>query len=180
MFSKGTPSTRAYDAYNGARLHFSEEVGRTAKSWDPLNKRYQLIYGNTGVRSLVVPNVTPLNGVGTVTISRTGNEVTLVLDRVEYIGTDTRGYLTDAGFIPVGFRPGYSENPVGIILNVNANSTYPIAVLQASRLRRMGPALVGTEPGLGSDAFRGVLRWNTTDPWPTTLPGTAVGTIPYK
>lgn len=150
----------------------SEVAGRTITVWDYLNNREQMIYGDTGVRSLPVPNVAPLNGVGTITISRTGNEVTMVLDGVEYIGTDNRGYLTEAGFIPAGFRPGYLENPTGIVLNNNANATYPISVLQSSRLRRMGPPLVGVEPGLGVNAFRGTLKWRTTEPWPTTLPGT--------
>lgn len=161
-----------------AAIRFNQTVGRVVTAWDYLNNREQLIYADTGVRSLPVPATSPLNGIGTITISRYNNEITLVLDNVEYVGTNTSEYLTAAGFIPVGFRPGYSENPAGIITNNNANATYPIGVLQGSRLRRLGPALTGAEPGLGTSAMRGTLKWKTIDLWPSTLPGTAVGSIP--
>lgn len=170
----------ALDGQGQRGYSISQVAGRTVKVWDYLNSREQLIYGDTGVRALTVPAVAPLNGIGTITISRQNREVTMVLDNVEYVGTSTTEYLTAAGFIPVGFRPGYSENPSSVLTNVNANSTFPVAILQASRLRRMGPALMGNEPGLGTNAFRGTIKWKTDEAWPASLPGAAVGTIPYQ
>lgn len=156
----------------------SNTSGRTVSVWDYTNNREQLIYSNTGVRQLTIPNIAPLNGMGTLTIQRTNNIVTMIFDAVEYVGTNATEYLVAPGFIPVGFRPGYSENPTSVLTNANANAVYTIGVLQASRLRRMGPALTGPEPGTGVNALRGTIQWRTSDPWPSILPGTAVGTIP--
>ena len=148
-----------------------ETAGRTVTVWDYLNNREQLIYGDTGWRSLAVPAVAPLDGSGSILIRRVGSRVTLQFDSVGYTGAGTPEYMTAAGFLPNGFCPEYFDNPHGLISNISTNRFYFIGILQASRLR-FSHFLVAA-PGIGTNALRGQISWTTTQTWPTTLPGVA-------
>lgn len=153
-------------------LIFDETAGRVVNAWDYLNQREQLIYGDTGWRSLTVPNVAPLDGSGTINIRRVNDRISLQFDKVGYTGTGVSEYLTGAGFIPVGFRPGYADNPTDSVGNVNANKMFILGVLQASRIRLLSS--VSGWPGVGVDALRGQVTWTTNETWPNSLPGVAV------
>lgn len=148
-----------------------ETAGRTVSVWDYLNNREQLIYGDTGWRSLTVPNMAPLDGSGTIKIRRVNDRISLQFDGVGYTGTGVSEYLTAAGFIPAGFQPGYGDNPASNVGNVNANKMFILGILQATRIRLLNS--VSGWPGVGVDALRGQLTWTTTQTWPTTLPGVA-------
>lgn len=149
----------------------AQSAGRTVSVWDYLNQREQLIYGDTGWRSLTVPNVAPLDGSGTIKIRRVNDRISLQFDGVGYTGTGVSEYLTAAGFIPAGFQPGYGDNPAATVGNVNANKMFILGILQASRIRLLNS--VSGWPGVGVDALRGQLTWTTTQTWPTSLPGVA-------
>ena len=148
-----------------------QTAGRTVKVWDYLNNREQMVYGDTGWRSLTVPAVAPLEGTGSILIRRVGSRVTLQFDSVGYTGAGTPEYMTAAGFLPNGFCPEYFDNPHGLISNISTNRFYFIGILQASRLR-FSHFLVAA-PGIGTNALRGQISWTTTQTWPTTLPGVA-------
>lgn len=153
-------------------------AGRVVKVWDYLNNREQMVYGDTGWRSLTVPAVAPLEGTGSILVRRVGSRVTMQFDSVGYTGAGTPEYMTATGFLPNGFCPDYSDNPHGLIANLNTNRFFFIGILQASRLR-FSHFLVAA-PGIGTNALRGQISWTTTQAWPTMLPGAASGTIPYQ
>lgn len=146
---------------------FDNTAGKTCWAWDPTAGREQLIYGETGLRDItaLAPNVTS----GKLYLSRSGNEVSLIFSDVAMSGATGTSYdMIAAGGIPLGFRPPLThwyngvDGPPG--------------------LRRVGVASSGWVPvylsPIPSDFYRGKISWSTQHPWPTSLPGTAVGTIP--
>lgn len=155
-------------------LKVSQAAGRVITAWDYLNNREQMIYGDTGHRS--IPVVGPgVDGTGEIWVRRQGNVVTMTFFTVVATASLPNDYLTD-NIVPVGFRPQYALNPVGMIGNVNGNGSTPIGIIQGAKIRKLGAG--SFIPGAGVNALRGQMTWDTVDPWPDTLPGVAVGTIP--
>ncbi|MFF5793968.1 SGNH/GDSL hydrolase family protein [Paeniglutamicibacter sp. NPDC012692] len=157
-----------------------QSSGRVVKIWDYLNNREQLIYGDTGWRTTTPPvgqgAVDGLwtDGTGTIQYRRVNNTVYVRFEGVGFLaGAPAGNYLTPANFLPPGFRTWYSERKKHYLANVNGPINYEISVYQTSRLR-VGP----TVPGTGLNALQGTLDFTTDEVWPTTLPGTAVGSIP--
>ncbi|MDR6691482.1 hypothetical protein J2X55_002405 [Microbacterium sp. 1154] len=131
-------------------------AGRAIYLWDDTAGRDQLIFGDTGRRditSLFGASVTA----GRVLISRYGRHVTVTLDNV----TVPSGAPTVAGLIPVGFRTtsaavypvGYSPNTATVWGNGDINLP------------------------TGSGRY-GSFTYLTEQAWPTSLPGTADGSVP--
>lgn len=144
----------AWAVYASQRV--DQTAGRAIYTWDDSNVREQLIYGDTGRRditSLFGASVTA----GRVLIQRYGRHVTITLDNV----TVPSGAPTVVGIIPVGFRTtsagvfpvGYSPNTATIWGDGNINLP------------------------TGSGRY-GSFTYLTEQPWPTSLPGTADGSIP--
>lgn len=135
----------------------NETAGRVVKIWDYLNNREQLIYGDTGLRTFST------NIGGTAILRRVGVLVKLELRDLVLAGSDS--ILT----IPSGFQGDYSPN-YGLVGRTGGR--VPVYfTLSGSSLAQNGAA---TGTGYAS------LMWTTNDPWPTTLPGSAIGTIPYQ
>ena len=134
----------------------SSAVGRTVKVWDQQNQREQLIYGDTGLRQVTLP----LAGSGY--LRRIGQEVTFYFrDVITPIGTENIYTL------PAGFAPDYSP--------------------QYGHVGRTGTRLLAAFTISGAAVFQNTshtntlyahLKFTTNDPWPASLPGTAVGVIP--
>lgn len=139
-----------------------QQAGRTVSVWDYLNNREQLIYGDTGERNITTlfPAVTS----GSVFISRTGQTTFLrFIDVV--LGTATG--TVDIGTIPSGFfTPGTA---IRYSLETNSLNRRAMTVYGSGLIRLSGVA--------SGDIFQDakVLKANT--PWPTSLPGVAVGVI---
>lgn len=140
----------------------SETAGRTVSVWDYLNSRYQLIYGDTGIRDItaLAPNVTS----GKLYLYRDGNTITMIFDVVQMAGANGSNYdMIPSGGIPMGFRPTRTfwyngiDGPPGV--------------------RRLGVSPAGWVPvylsPVPGDVYRGTISWRTIQPWPTTLPGVA-------
>lgn len=143
-----------------------QTAGRAIYTWDDLNSREQLIYGDTGIRDIT--SLTPVAGIitslGFARLSRYGQVVEVALSSL----TKTAGSVTFAGILPSGFRPtGANATAVGYDSGGNLPSV--TAVTNGDFLiRSSGPVNNG-----------GVtLQFRTAEAWPTTLPGAAVGTIP--
>lgn len=144
-------------------VKWDESVGRRCFVWDTVNSRWQMVYGDTGWRNITS---TATGGVpGSAMVRRVGYTVTV------------RVYNVPAGvLIPMvaGFRPYESGSGVN----------YPAGVINAAT-----PALFSWTGGAsftpqgGAISYAGsYLEWSYTagDPWPTALPGTASGAIPYN
>ncbi|HJX78551.1 GDSL-type esterase/lipase family protein [Glutamicibacter sp.] len=135
-----------------------ETAGRVFKVWDYLNQREQLVYGDTGLRQVT------LSVAGTGLLRREGRDVTLYLrDVVTPTGSETIYTL------PAGFTPDYSPQH-GFIGRTGSRALAAFSVSGASV----------TQNGTQTTAMYVQIKFTTNDPWPTSLPGSAVGVIPHQ
>uniref|UniRef100_A0AAU7J7X0 Minor tail protein n=1 Tax=Microbacterium phage Sunny TaxID=3144828 RepID=A0AAU7J7X0_9VIRU len=143
-----------------------QTAGRAIYTWDDVNNREQLIYGDTGKRELT--NADLLNGftAARAYLRRVGSEVTLDMTGVARASDSTSNHFIQ---MPVGFRPGGSDPTFGIAIRSASNE---VTQLGTSQGRLFGGPLPGASGWITMARFR------TEDPWPTTLPGNAVGSIP--
>lgn len=153
-----------------------QTAGRAVYSWDPLNSREQLTYGDTGVRAIdSILNAAAWDTSGatrTLRLRRVGSTVSLQ-GQVLSIAALTNG--TKILDLPSGFRQeGMIEMtalhaPSGKWIRYSAGNSYgaPTFYWDTSAVTF----------GSGQVAQMS-LTWLTTDPWPTSLPGSAIGTIP--
>lgn len=133
-------------------------VGRVVKVWDYGNNREQRIYSETGVRDIagLDSNVTS----GEVRISRSGNMVSVRLWNV-VLANPAAGISLP--FINNGFNgSGWQRMSVDSGARSVTVTTNSITALEYT-----GP-------------ITAQITYPTMQSWPTTLPGTAVGTIPSQ
>ncbi|MFK0072645.1 hypothetical protein [Arthrobacter woluwensis] len=121
-----------------------------------------LIAYDSGLRNIAATLPANTYTSGTITLQRTGNEVTLQLSDLLLSGSAAVAGTLDLPILPPGFRPptaNFQYNTVGAVatpvrrLNVLSNGTV--------RIYSFAP----------SDLLTGVLKWTTPDTPPTTLPG---------
>src|SRR5699024_9895271 len=118
------------------------------------------------------PSGPGFTGEGRIVLQRVGDEVTCRFEAVGLVsGISDFSYLTDAGFIPQGFRPGYSDRPVGPMSNPNANPVFFIGIAQGSRFRYQ----TSIPASSGARIVTGQMKWKAdTGARPTApYPGTA-------
>lgn len=137
-----------------------ETAGRTVSVWDYLNNREQLIYGDTGARNILQSfNSVDLTA-GRIQIRRSGSEVELIFYGVKPLGYNPASPILAT--LPAGFRPTtallyntpfYGTTGNGNRCIVNGNGTLQIYAW------------------VDGNTVYGTLKWQTSDPWPTTLPG---------
>ena len=162
-------NTSGYGALAGAVPHgvvtfpvtVDNSLGRRALIWDEANNRQQQIYGDTGLRDITADFDTGGSG-GTCTIVRSGNTVFMKLTG-RTLTASSAPYT-----IPAGFRPDISTTIAGLLYPSAANNRMVIATTGVI-------TLFGNSAGT---AYYFAVSWHTADAWPTTLPGTATGTIP--
>ena len=140
-------------------------TGRVLYEWDNVNNREQIVYGDTGARSigdlLVNGWVTTATNV---VLQRTGNIVTLNGQFNSTAATSAVLYT-----LPTGFRP---KTPNAVPINAQvAGSTLKWAFARWDGQLQCDIATTSNNLLLGGS-------WSSTDAWPTTLPGAANGTIP--
>ena len=146
-------------------FYTDESVGRRLFQWDANNARWQQTYSDSGLRdtAVTVANSWAIYG-GYNHIRRVGNVVSLNL------WLDSTSASSDTiGTIPSGFRPDRSLG-LGILAPVNA-----IRFFQVSSAGNISADRAGITPNPG---WFIQATWVTSDAWPTTLPGSAVGSIP--
>lgn len=146
--------------------YVDQTAGRTISTWDDLNNRAQVIYGDTGARDisdlfLASAGVTGGATGGNVYLSRVGGIVTLTF--VALVLGSTTAF---SGVIPSGFRPATSEYTGCPGL---ASNKY-IQVTTAGTVSFIS--------GAAGDTERSTITFRAAGSWPTALPGTAVGSIP--
>lgn len=140
---------------------------------DGLADRLAVLEYDTGWRSFT-PVGPHLTGEGKILFRRVGPAVYCRFDAVGVASTIVKySYITDAGFIPSGFRPEYYGRPLGLMSNSNANPNYIIGIAQGSRFRYQETIGATTLPGTGSQAITGQMQWSTLEDRPSlaALPG---------
>lgn len=144
-----------------------QSAGRAIYTWDDLNNREQLIYGDTGwraVRSLLLNGWSVPSDSGAM-IRRVGWNVSLTL-----VGLNSSAATDDAFLAAIsGFRtgdvmwqpwPGESGSATDIILRE-----------QSGRWQRVNR-------NAGRQVTYATFSWITSEAWPSVLPGAAVGSVP--
>ena len=151
---------RAWQARPTTRI--DQTAGRAAYTWDYLNNREQLVYGDTGRRNISSSIPTAVSG--SVILARQGYTVMLIL--ADFLDSSPNTNVNWNGIIPIGFRP--------------SNWIYmPIPSSRTMTIQNGGNVTCvsgGVTPN--TVVYQGCLTWRTEEAWPTTLPGTALGTIP--
>ena len=143
--------------------HVDQTSGRAIYQWDDVNNRDQLIYGDTGYRT-VNSWFSADMAAGEVLIRRMGSLVSLIFSGTEFTDVSSTLNHSYTGIIPVGFQSSrairlpLAPSP-GQVTVYGANGNFDVMKGHAAPLY-------------------GEIMWTTVNPWPTTLPGTASGTIP--
>lgn len=158
----------AWGSYSATR--WDQTAGRAAYSWDTINNREQLVYGDTGWRAL-----TPQNGwtATALFVRRIGTAVHVAINAP--VGTAaTTNAISEA--LPAGFWP--RDMPTSpwfpLFTSAQAPDATRVVAMDASthEVRFLGAAYTGVNGG------RTQFTYPTNDTWPVTLPGAASGTIP--
>lgn len=158
-----TPNWSPWRVYSSTRV--DQTAGRAIYKWDDVNNREQIIYGDTGWREITPATGWTIVSGQNLAIRRVGFEVHVT------------GYLSRASGasasiynLPTGFRPArYSPQIVAYSLTPPINSLL-IDVAPTGEIQPVAEVLTSTHYLS--------MKWSTTDAWPTTLPGTASGSIP--
>lgn len=136
-----------------------------------VNGRLAALEYDTGPRAFT-PAGPGFTGEGRIVLQRVGDEITCKWEAVGLTsGISDFSYLTDAGFIPQGFRPGYTDRPTAPMSNPNANPIFFIGVAQGSRFRYQ----TSLPSSSGARTVTGQMKWKAdTGARPTApYPGTA-------
>jgi hypothetical protein len=195
----------AWRAFNTSRV--DQTAGRVIYEWDSVNNREQLIYGDTGWRNIALDPTYGVVAVGNffgmpngatlpadvVRLRRVGNQVFLggqgpLQPKQDYSNT-TRNICG----LPQGFRSsGANEFTVSRYGNNGGDSLQRLVMLSPGA-DYANPAYVQATPLIDSNwngyatggtwprTYGGIwpwATWLTNEAWPTSLPGTAAGTIP--
>lgn len=144
-----------------------ESVGRRIFTWDNVNSRWQMTYGDTGDRTAAITYTNNwANSYGVHRLRRIGNTVYLVA------ALDSTNATADAAFtVPSGFRPTLAAITA---VAIGGGSNLP-------RTLSLGTDGVGTIYRAGMTPQGGwqlTVAYPTNDSWPSSLPGTAAGSIP--
>ncbi|AXH43768.1 hypothetical protein SEA_BREYLOR17_23 [Arthrobacter phage Breylor17] len=149
-----------------ASTRVDQTAGRVIYQWDDINLREQIIYGDTGVRQITADN----GYVGNLYIRRQGYRVTLFGAIQCPPGGSLNGtFLT---LLPDGFRP-YSTIWTYFAVRHSATGNYFTLFRKQNEL-----AFEGATGFTDGAQVRFEISWDTNNAWPTTLPGTASGTLP--
>lgn len=139
-------------------------AGRAMYTWDDTTNREQLFYGDTGWRTVT----TLLNGwtMSSYRIRRVGSQVSFVIGSLNGSAATSNQFET----LPAGFQPYSTEG-----FTLFAESGSPVTVHRAY----VGSAgQMTTNSPTPAVNIGGTMTWMTSQAWPTTLPGAALGSVP--
>ena len=154
---------RPWYAFSAQRV--DKTAGIAIYTWDDVAGRDQLIHGDTGRRNIAADALNGWNVQGQLNLRRVGYTVHLLF-----------GYLNPSAatsdvvaVLPAGFRPpANSEFPVRCANGLGYVEAQNGGNLQAPR-----------SLGIVGPAARIAISYQTAESWPTALPGTADGAIPF-
>lgn len=147
------------DSWSPWRAFASQRVdnsaGKAIYTWDDVAGKEQLIYGDTGSRSMLLPNTTDQYAY----IRRVGSIVEL---HATALKPNVVGNANYANYIPVGFRPPALRN----------FQSDPYWSAEDSRKWRVSAAgYLDIVNMVADDIINLEATWTTHEAWPTTLPG---------
>ena len=156
-------------------FYWDESVGRRKFDWDDVNNRWQMTYADTGWRD-VRALATTVPAEGTLAVLQVRRVDNLVRWRIAYgstAGVVRVDQIIPAGGIPAGFGVDVShENDAFGVMDRSGFDTPKRFSITSS-----GAFNVRNDNTVASNA-RGAMTYLTAASWPTSLPGTAVGSIP--
>lgn len=158
----GSTAWTPWSVFTSQRV--DQTAGRAIYTWDDVNNRDQLVHGDTGWRDIseYVSNGWAVNSLR---IRRVNFTVHLAGYSLRGAGATANEIMAvDTGIVR-GFRPSFVT--AGFILDGGA----PLRVMVQST------NLMSSERGSTGGSYF-YASWPTGESWPTTLPGTAVGSIP--
>lgn len=155
-----------------------ESVGRRIFVWDQVNQRYQMVYGDTGWRDVsgsLDADWTANLTAPAVLLRRVNNTVQGIFRVQRVTASGNRGSYDTVYTLPTGFTDGYYQ-----VRSIAYSSTTAQLGFVGSGVS--SSAIEVVFPDGGTYANGEVITFSfmstTTTAWPTTLPGTASGTIP--
>lgn len=137
-----------------------ESVGRRLFQWDANNSRFQQTYGDTGWRDVSADLINSYTG--TLYLRRIGNVI-------HFVGNITRATSNGALNIPTGFKP------------TQDSTRYPQFVSRSGTTGTLTSVTVDAQLyiyGADSNSYPVSGSYVAGEDWPTTLPGSASGSIP--
>lgn len=160
----GVTNWTPWRAYVSTRI--DQTAGRAIYQWDDVNRRDQLVYGDTGWRDI---SSLILNGhTGSVHVRRTAQLVYVRMNITpNQANTSADIFNWPSGFAPDVSNLWVSTRPTAATSTVHLN-------VNSTRIVINGPAAFTA--GWGSVSYEAVFPALNT--WPTALPGTASSTIP--
>lgn len=157
-----------------ASSRWDQTAGRAMYHWDTLNTREQLIYGDTGWRQVLSPGDIANMPNMQAYIRRVGH--TVHFHAYETTAGGTASGATSLYVTPTGFRFVLGASPGMIAGSVIDSGALPIS--GASIYLASAGTYTVTLRAVSGVRHYATISWTTTDSWPTTLPGTAYGSIP--
>jgi len=150
-----------WKAYTSQRV--DQSAGRAIYAWDNLNNREQLVYGDTGWRDVKALTINGWSSTSLL-IRRVGSAVSLVGSVSATAATSDHYMPLQAGFAPAaggyhGVASSTAVPPVFRPLGTDGTNHYVTS-------------------GGTSGTYNIQANYMTVSSWPTTLPGTASGSIP--
>jgi len=172
-----------WTVFLGARI--DQTAGRAIYTWDDVNRREQLTYGDTGLRDMTLSNSNPAffdtnNASRKVFLRRYGSFVSVMGQLQVLAGATATNYSTFLN-LPAGFRSAGGVGGVETTALQIRGGTALLRFLTSGNdlalqtLPNMGAGLGNMTAG---DVINLQATWQTTDAWPTILPGTASAGIP--
>jgi hypothetical protein len=164
----GAYRNRLLSSTNGLQ-YWDETVGRRQFAWDTVNNRWQLVYGDTGWRDVTAS----LNAIASVTygycyIRRIGAVVHVHARVTSTVATALASmYTTPTGF---RFRNGVADYGFTAFTATGAAGGRFVSAAGVDIYAQTFAAVT---------SLTLLFQYPTDDAWPATLPGTAVGTIPF-
>ena len=141
-------------------FYTDESVGRRLFQWDANNARWQMTYGDTGWRDVSADLINSYTG--TLYLRRIGNVI-------HFVGNITRATSNGALNIPTGFKP------------TQDSTRYPQFVSRSGTTGTLTSVMVDAQLyiyGADSNSYPVSGSYIAGEDWPTTLPGSASGSIP--
>ena len=147
-------------------FYTDESVGRRIFTWDTVNSRWQRTYGDTGWRLVALEN----SWAGSAYIRRENNRVTMQVFNLAGAATLTAVQYT----IPAGFQGGGTT-----FFTARETAVSGAAVWGQTRtVAEFRKTLTGETYNAGTWSMTWESNWSTADAWPSSLPGSASGSIP--
>ena len=150
-----------------------ESVGRRLFQWDANNSRWQQTFGDTGWRDVtgsIAAGLAATNPTLTLYVRRHGIRVSWLL--FEGAAGTATGLVNILAAVPAGFN----QTPT-----VSTYAAYPLMNYATGQVTLESVYMSSFDmstAGWTTIRHTGSWSYTTTDAWPTTLPGTASGSIP--